>query len=179
MRKLNIIGQVNHLFIFIRMQMMYDFTDGGVLLRKYISVNLGWWHNLKNASEKLWQRFSLSVFAPLFHSLYPASRFPIKSRGPQDALIHFLYLAGAYRQRIPGTKETVRDKLAKLLLRAEEPHSPIDKQGVYHLYNLKFLLEYAIPSVALRNPYRHTLLLSPFFVVVKISYLKGCMMSSA
>ena len=123
------------------------FSPRGVLLRKYISVNLGWWHNLKNASEKLWQRFSLSVFAPLFHSLYPASRFPIKSRGPQDALIHFLYLAGAYRQRSPGTKETVRDKLAKLLLRAEEPHSPIDKQGVYHLYNLKFLLEYAIPSV--------------------------------
>jgi hypothetical protein len=84
-----------------------------------------------------------------------------------------LYLAGAYRQRIPGTKETVRDKLAKLLLRAEETHSPIDKQGVYHLYNLKFLLEYAIPSVALRSPYRHTLLLYPFFVVVKISYLKG------
>jgi hypothetical protein len=153
--------------------MMYDFTDGGVLLRKYISVNLGWWHNLKNASEKLWQRFSLSVFAPLFHSLYPASRFPIKSRGPQDALIHFLYLAGAYRQRIPGTKETVRNKLKKLLLRAEEAHSPIDKQGVYHLYNLKFLLEYAIPSVALRSLYRNTLLLSPFFVVVKNLILEG------
>ena len=128
---------------------MYDCTDGGIVLRKYISVNLGWWHTLKNATEKLWQRFALSVFAPFYHSLYPSARFPIKSRGPQDALIHFLYLGAAYRQRIPGTNKTVRDKLMTLLARAEEEHSPMDEQALYHLYNLKFLFEYALPSVAL------------------------------
>ena len=76
------------------MQLRYDITDGGAILRRYISVNLGWWQILKNVVEKLWQRFAVSVFAPFFHSLYPATRFPAKSRGPQDGLIHILYLGG-------------------------------------------------------------------------------------
>lgn len=126
---------------------MYDITDGGEIFRRYISVNLGWWHPLKNAVEKVWQRFSLSVFAPFFHSLYPVNRFPAKSRGPQDGLIHILYLAAAYRQKIPGTRTSIRGKLKELTQRATAPYSATEPQAVYHLYNLHFLFEYAIPSV--------------------------------
>ena len=128
---------------------MYDITDGGSILRRYMSVNLGWWHILKNVVEKLWQRFAVSVFAPFFHSLYPATRFPAKSRGPQDGLIHILYLAASYRQTIPGTRGTIRDKLEQMLAKACEPNSATDPQAVYHLHNLRFMFEYAIPSVQL------------------------------
>ena len=35
------------------MQLTYDITDGGAILRRYMSVNLGWWYILKNVVEKL------------------------------------------------------------------------------------------------------------------------------
>ena len=136
---------------------MYDITDGGAILRRYISVNLGWWHTLKNVVDKVWQRFAPSVFAPFFYSLYPVSRFPVHSRGPQDGLIHILYLAAAYRQRIPGTKTSIRSKLKELKERASAPYSSTDQQAVFHLFNLFFLFEYAIPSVSISPSFAHLL----------------------
>jgi hypothetical protein len=115
---------------------MYDVSNGGHLLRKYVSVNLSWWHTLKHASHTVWKKFADILWAPLWHALYPTSMFFKSNQSPQDELVHMVHVANAYR--------TVRADFNVLrLARTCTPNT------LALLNNLHFLFEYAIPAVNL------------------------------
>lgn len=54
---------------------MYDRTDCGRHLRKYVGCSLAWWHNYKWAMHRLCTVFGNDFIAPFFHSLFPNSSF--------------------------------------------------------------------------------------------------------
>jgi hypothetical protein len=116
-------------------QMMYDLSGGGAKFRMYTSVNLAWWHSYKHAVAKIWKAFANTIWAPLWHRLYPGSKFPAKAQGPQEASMHLLYMSRAYPMFRGALEEALLDPAVKA-------------PGKAMLRNIQFLLEYAIPVVS-------------------------------
>jgi hypothetical protein len=114
--------------------MMYDMSGGGVKLRTYVSVNLAWWHSFKHGVASIWRSYAKTIWAPLWHRLYPGSTFYAKARSPQEATMHLLYMARAYK--------TFRPRLMAALLNPD-----VSEAGKAMLNNILFLNEYAIPAV--------------------------------
>jgi hypothetical protein len=54
---------------------MYDKSDCGQHLRKYVSCSLAWWHNYKWAQHRLCTVFGNDFIAHFFHSMFPDSPF--------------------------------------------------------------------------------------------------------
>jgi hypothetical protein len=75
---------------------MYNKRGGGDEFRKYNSVNLAWWHTYKHASLLIWRRFAPTIFAPLWHNLYPGAIFPIKPSRLVGITTHLMYMFMAY-----------------------------------------------------------------------------------
>ena len=117
---------------------MYDVSGGGSQLRKHMSINLCWWHNLKQASHTIWKKFSDILWAPLWHHLYPDSAFFKTNQSPQDELVHMLHAASAWPD--------IRDQLVAMNLPSVGGLSVNSKSLVA---NLIFLFDYAIPAVKL------------------------------
>jgi hypothetical protein len=134
-------------------QMMYDLSGGGAKFRRYASVNLAWWHNYKHAVAKIWTRFANTIWAPLWHRLYPGSKFPAKAQGPQEASMHLVYFARAY----PMFRGELNDALLD---------TSISRPGKIMLQNIQFLAEYAIPVVTRLDaiPPHHTPRVDPYCV---------------
>ena len=57
---------------------MYDRDAAGVHLRPHLVPMLGLWHPLVHAQLCIWRSASSWLFGPLFHILYPTSKFNIK-----------------------------------------------------------------------------------------------------
>ena len=116
-------------------QMMYDMSGGGQRLRQYTSVSLAWWHSFKHGVGTIWRAFANTIWAPLWHRLYPSSRFYVKARGPQEASMHLLFMERAY----PYFREELKEALT---------NEDVEPAGKAMLENILFLCEYAIPVVA-------------------------------
>ena len=58
---------------------MYDKSNSGIHLRKYVHASLALWHNYKWASAKLLQVFGRDFIAPLFHQIFPDRSIDISS----------------------------------------------------------------------------------------------------
>jgi hypothetical protein len=114
--------------------MLYDHSDGGKNLRTYASVNLAPWHNFKHGVELIWKHWSLEVFAPMYHYLYPQNKFAIKYQSPQEPLIHMMLLCNAY----PAFKSHLQNALQQ---------EGMSIQNLCLLRDIEFLCEYAIPVV--------------------------------
>ena len=56
-------------------QLMYDKSGVGVLMRKFVYVNLALWHTYKHACMKLWSTFAPYFMAGLFHTFFPSGIF--------------------------------------------------------------------------------------------------------
>ena len=127
-------------------QMMYDPSGGGATLRTYNSVNLAWWNSYKHVCFKIWARFGNSIFAPLWHHLYPANAFFPKPSSFPSVQKHLLYLHMC--------ADDVRPEITSLLARVDPP-----PKQTKMLKDLQFLLDVAIPVVmhtALSLPHVHT-----------------------
>ncbi len=116
------------------LQMMYDMSGGGVKLRTYTSVNLAWWHSYKHAVGCIWKAYANTLWAPLWHRLYPGSVFYPKARGPQDTSMHLVFLAKSYGAWRKNLDDALQMKT-------------INPAGMAMLHNIKFLMEFAIPVV--------------------------------
>jgi hypothetical protein len=112
---------------------MYDVTDGGRQFRTYNSVNLAMWHNYKWASMKIWSKFAKSIWAPLWHHLYPACAFYEKPGSLPNVTTHLLYACMA--------AETIRPLIEEAKTR------DLNASNRTMLTDLAFVLDVAIPVV--------------------------------
>ena len=118
--------------------MMYDKSSGGSELRKYLSCNLAYWHSFKLATKMIWKGFANSIWARLWHRMYPGSKFNVINPSPQEAAMHMVYMARAY----PGFKVDLESAIAE---------GSADEAGKAMLLNIQFLCEFAIPAVQLTH----------------------------
>jgi hypothetical protein len=114
-------------------QTMYDKSYGGVRLRQEMVCTLAWWHTYKTAAFKIYKAFSASIFAPLFHTLFPSNIFFTKPPTLNSVVALFQYLIIAYKE--------VEQDIERAL---ETPLTPNMK---HHILNLKALCVYFIPTV--------------------------------
>ena len=75
---------------------MYDKSGGGTALRKYLSCNLAYWHSYKQATKMIWKAFANTIWARMWHRMYPGSKFKVINPSPQEAAMHMVYMARAY-----------------------------------------------------------------------------------
>ena len=120
-------------------QIFYDTTETASHLRRYVSLSLAWWHSMKHAVHQVWKFFALSLWAPMWHHLYPGSLFLIKGKSPQDEISHLLYAAHAY----PAIAEDLHGLLTDRTL---------SQGNLAMVKDLIFLFEFAIPSVETLTP---------------------------
>jgi hypothetical protein len=116
--------------------MMYDQSDGGLRFRKFCTVSLGWWHTYKHVALKIWDTFAETIWAPLFHFLYPGVKFFRKSK----ALTHVLAL---YQCCMEGYKD-ICQPLREL---AEDP--AVSTSVKMAIRELLFVFDFALPVVTL------------------------------
>ena len=116
-------------------QMMYDKSGGGSALRKYLSCNLAYWHSFKQATKMIWKGFANTIWARMWHRMYPGSKFNVINPSPQEAAMHMVYMARAY-------------PVFKTELEAAITEGSADEAGKAMLLNIQFLCEFAIPAVS-------------------------------
>ena len=104
-------------------------------MRRYVSLSLAWWHNLKHAVHQLWKYFSLELWAPLWHHLYPSDLFIIKGKSPQDEISHMLYVAYAYPEIAADLHSLLNDRT-------------LTAANIAMVKDFVFLFEFAIPAVS-------------------------------
>jgi hypothetical protein len=84
--------------------------------------------------ELIWTQWAHTIFAPLYHFLYPQKKFPIRYQSPQEPLMHMMMLGHVYA--------AVKEELQTALL---DPG--MSKPNLSILQDLEFLCEFAIPVV--------------------------------
>ena len=129
--------------------MMYDDSDGGKKYRKYCGVSLGWWHTYKHVALKIWEVFATTIWAPLFHHLYPGVTFFPKMKKLTQVLAIYQACMVAYRDVHEDLREAVLDEHSKYLGTAKMA-----------LKEFEFVFDYALPVVC--NP-MHSPMLTEFF----------------
>jgi hypothetical protein len=112
---------------------MYNKRGGGDQFRKFNSVNLAWWHTYKHASLLIWRRFAPTIFAPLWHNLYPAGIFPIKPSRLVSITTHLMYMFLAYPMFKPELDALKEEDLSPVLGTMRD--------------DIVFMMEFAIPVV--------------------------------
>lgn len=118
---------------------MYDTSDGGREFRKYTSCNLAWWHSYKHCCIQIWKVFANMIWAPLYHDLYPNSRFFIEGSSMPNMVSHFVYMWLAYQ----NSKQQLEDALVQ---------DGLTLKSKIALEDVRFLCEFAIPVVR-HNPH--------------------------
>ena len=116
---------------------MYDHSGIGSLLRSKVFLVLGLWHNFKQASLLVWKKFALDFIGPAYHCLFPGRDMYIQPKLAQiTTILTFIRLS----------YEGWRQELLDLLARKDVPDSSVN-----HIFNLAMLMEFFIPTVALRR----------------------------
>ena len=114
---------------------MYDESGGGEKFREFASINLAWWHTFKHCGFQIWKRFAATLWAPLWHHLYPSTSFFVKPSSFASIQSNLQCLLLSY----PKWKNLLKIQLDRTLdIRGETRIALLD---------LQFLLEFAIPSV--------------------------------
>ena len=115
-------------------QVMYDKSDSGIHLRKYVHASLALWHNYKWASAKVLQVFGRDFIAPLFHQLFPDRSIDISSMSHSMVTTLLSYMRLSF--------SSFRD-----VLRIQYENTNPGSLKWTQLNNLWHLLEYFIPVV--------------------------------
>ncbi len=102
------------------------------LLTKHLVPILGCWHIVKLAAEAVWKTFLPSFIAPLFHSIYPTKKVPYKPT--------LFQIFSFFNTFMLAYKDISTDLYSAL----EQPDLAL--KGC--LYDLLFLMDYAIPLVS-------------------------------
>ena len=96
-------------------------------------VYLGSWHIYKMITTCVWRLYAPSFIGPLFHMLFPNSKFPGNPR---------LILSSRILTLLRLAYPSISTQLANALARATESSAEH-----VHLTNLRHLFEYFIPKV--------------------------------
>ena len=115
---------------------MYDNSDGGLKFRKYCGVSLGWWHTYKHVALTVWKTFAQTIWAPLFHFLYPGETFYPKSKNLTHVLALYQCCMGAYRGICKNLRRDYEDPALSLPVKVA-------------IRELLFVFDYALPVVTL------------------------------
>ena len=114
---------------------MYDKSNCGQHLRKYVGVSLAWWHNYKWATFRICKVFGADFIAPFFHVLFPDRCYDIQKMGLPSITTILSYIRLAYT-----------DFRQDLLTMYNEQHS-LSAGSKLLISNLFILMEYMIPAV--------------------------------
>ena len=117
--------------------MMYDKSDGGRNYRMHCGVQLGWWHTYKHVALKIWTTFAKTIWAPLFHHLYPGETFYPSNKNFTHVLALFQCCMVAFRDVYKEIREAADD----VSIRASSRMA---------FKELLFVMDYALPVVVLR-----------------------------
>ena len=83
----------------------------------------------------IWKGFANTIWARLWHRMYPGSKFNVINPSLQEAAMHMVYMARAYPS-------------FKIELEAAIAEGTADEAGKAMLLNIQFLCEFAIPAVS-------------------------------
>jgi hypothetical protein len=115
-------------------QLMYDQSGGGALLRQHCSINLGWWHTYKHVCLKVFQEFAPTVFAPLHHWHHPGTEFFKDTKRLMHVVCYFQMLLMSYKEVCDQVRTSVADVSLDPAIRVA-------------LQNFMFVCDFAIPTV--------------------------------
>ena len=113
---------------------MYDKSNSGIHLRKYVHASLALWHNYKWASAKLLQVFGRDFIAPLFHQIFPDRSIDISSMSHSMISTLLSYM----RLSFPSFRDDLKNQYENA------NHGSLKWT---QLNNMWHLLEYFIPVV--------------------------------
>jgi hypothetical protein len=98
-----------------------------------MTVYLGVWHVFKQVQQVIWKSLAHWLFGPLFHTMFPNSKFPLKPRHK------FLsWLLSLIRCLYPSIRPALQAALEE---------KAIPSHGLTYLRNLINLFEYVLPVV--------------------------------
>jgi hypothetical protein len=123
--------------------MMYDKSNGGAHFRKYCGVSLGWWHTYKHVALKIWTVFADTVWAPLFHHLYPGTTFYPKMKNLTHVLAMYQCCMVSYRDLVDEARKAVDDLTFRPAARVA-------------MQDLVFVIDYALPVVIAQLHFLHS-----------------------
>lgn len=112
---------------------MYDTSGVGDSFRRSTIVLLGSWHIYKMATTCVWRLAGPDFIGPLFHQMFPTSKYPTNPR-----LVLATRILSLIRLAYPSFKPEVESALGR------EAKSRFEKA---HLANLRDLCEWFIPKV--------------------------------
>lgn len=115
---------------------MYDRSDAGRNLRRYMGVSLAWWHSFKWATKRIVVVFACDFIAPMFHSLFPTKELSPMKISHTSACTLLSYIRLAY----PSFRGALEAALANPVLLPRQ---------LAILRNLSYLCEFFIPVVCL------------------------------
>ena len=113
---------------------MYDSSGIGLRLKERVFVSLGLWHTYKQANLKIYLKYAPTVMAPLFHFLFPGTKFYPKPRLVQVVTM-LTYIRLSYR----SWRKTLQQMMQDLLSVPEASRNQVQ--------NLHWLCEWFIPVV--------------------------------
>jgi len=113
---------------------MYDKSNTGVHLRKYVHVSLALWHNYKWATAKLFKVFGRDFIGPFFHRLFPDTAIDLTNFNHSSATTILSYM----RLSFPHFKDELEQTMT---LPSLTGRAKIDLTNLWHLLN------YFIPVV--------------------------------
>ena len=115
--------------------MMYDRSNAGLPLQRFMGVSLAWWHNYKWATRRILIVFALDFIAPMFHFLFPAREFSMMKTSHTAGTTLLSYIRLAY----PAFRQQLQSALANPVLNVRQKTL---------LTNLMHLCEFFIPVVS-------------------------------
>ena len=113
---------------------MYDKSNVGQHLRKYVGVHLAPWHNYKWASVMIIKVFGRDFVGPFFHRLFPNHAFDINKMKFPAVCTLLSYMRLSY----PAFRSQLREAI-------ESEDLTIRSKTL--LTNLRSMFEYFIPVV--------------------------------
>ena len=96
-----------------------------------MSCNLAYWHTYKQAVKMIWKYFADTIWGPLWHRMYPGSKFNVCHPSPQEGSMHLM--ARAY----PKFMDELENAIAR---------EGLKEASKAMLLNFQFLCEFAIPA---------------------------------
>lgn len=113
--------------------MLYDKSNAGQHLRKYVGVSLAWWHNYKWASFRIMTVFGSDFIGSCFHALFPDRAFDVSKMSFSSVCTILSYIRLSYA--------SFQDDLSSALT------GDINMRAKQLLTNLQLMVEYFIPVV--------------------------------
>ena len=116
---------------------MFDLSNVGAPMRRWLCVQLGTWHPYKQANSVLWSHWGPRIFGPLFNELIPNANFNRKAK--LSTIVKFLNIVRISYRSWKGDLNTA--------LRQAQSNN-VDLVAISHFRDLTKLMQFFIPAVS-------------------------------